>query len=169
MSGVLLRCPHCGTSRSTPGECDACHEEQVRYFCTNHTPGVWLEGPTCTRCGAMFGRAAAAPPFTPRKGPPAAEEAPRRPRSGTPRYGEGHFGRGAAPAGPAPAPTSWKEAMAAARARAERETEAVAPDPSLVARGIGGCLLRLVVMIFVLVLLLVSSVVLFTGSMFRVW
>ena len=43
MSGVVLRCPSCGTTRAAPGECDACHEAQVRYYCTNHTPGRWLE------------------------------------------------------------------------------------------------------------------------------
>ena len=28
MTGVILRCPNCGTSKATPGECDACHEAQ---------------------------------------------------------------------------------------------------------------------------------------------
>ena len=42
MSGVVLRCPQCGTVQRDSGECEACHEADVRYFCTNHTPGQWL-------------------------------------------------------------------------------------------------------------------------------
>ncbi|MET0795450.1 MAG: hypothetical protein ABW061_28285 [Polyangiaceae bacterium] len=52
---VVLRCPNCGTTRSTPGECEACNEARARYFCTNHDPGVWLAAATCPRCGARFG------------------------------------------------------------------------------------------------------------------
>ena len=44
---VVLRCPSCGTTQATPGECEACHEAQVRYFCTNHEPGLWLDGTSC--------------------------------------------------------------------------------------------------------------------------
>ena len=43
MSGVVLRCPSCGTTTAASGECEACREAQVRYYCTNHTPGRWLE------------------------------------------------------------------------------------------------------------------------------
>jgi len=55
MSGVVLRCPNCGTTRDEPGECEACHEAQVRYYCTNHAQGRWLEKPVCPQCGAKFG------------------------------------------------------------------------------------------------------------------
>jgi hypothetical protein len=55
MSGVVLRCPNCGTTRAASGECEACHEAQVRYYCTNHNPGRWLEGRGCSQCGAQFG------------------------------------------------------------------------------------------------------------------
>jgi hypothetical protein len=55
MTGVILRCPNCGTSTATPGECEACHEAKVRYYCTNHKPGQWLDAPTCSQCGAKFG------------------------------------------------------------------------------------------------------------------
>lgn len=55
MSGVVLRCPNCGTTRSDNGECEACHEAQVRYFCTNHAPGRWLDAGACGPCGARFG------------------------------------------------------------------------------------------------------------------
>jgi hypothetical protein len=57
MTGVFLRCPNCGTTKSSSGECEACHEAQVRYYCTNHTPGQWLESPKCNQCGAVFGKA----------------------------------------------------------------------------------------------------------------
>lgn len=49
---VVQRCPSCGTTRAAPGECEACHEAQVRSFCTNHEPGIWLDGPTCPACEA---------------------------------------------------------------------------------------------------------------------
>jgi hypothetical protein len=55
MSRVVLRCPNCGTTQAGTGECEACHEAQVSYYCTNHSPGHWLEAPTCPQCGARFG------------------------------------------------------------------------------------------------------------------
>lgn len=58
MNGVVLRCSNCGTVQATPGECEACEAAPVRYFCTNHDPGIWSETSTCTRCGARFGEAA---------------------------------------------------------------------------------------------------------------
>jgi hypothetical protein len=60
MSGVVLRCPNCGTTQAGTGECEACHEAQVAYYCTNHSPGRWLKAPTCTQCGAEFGEASPA-------------------------------------------------------------------------------------------------------------
>lgn len=56
MSGVVLRCPNCGTTQSVRGECEACHEAQIRYYCTNHSPGRWLDGQACSQCGAVYGR-----------------------------------------------------------------------------------------------------------------
>ena len=55
MSGVVIRCPNCGTSQSALGECEACHEADTRYFCTNHESGCWLDGPVCVACGARYG------------------------------------------------------------------------------------------------------------------
>jgi hypothetical protein len=55
VSGVIIRCPNCGTTQSTLGECEACHEAGTRYFCTNHEPGRWLDGPACAVCGARYG------------------------------------------------------------------------------------------------------------------
>lgn len=57
MSTVVLRCPNCGTTQASPGECEACHEAQVAFFCTSHIPGRWLDAPTCPQCGARFGDA----------------------------------------------------------------------------------------------------------------
>ncbi len=62
---VVQRCPTCGTTQSTAGECAACHEAQVRYFCTNHEPGLWLSGPTCPQCEARATLAARPSPATP--------------------------------------------------------------------------------------------------------
>lgn len=75
MSGVVLRCPKCGTTQSHPGECDACYDDQVRYFCSNHSPGLWLDEPVCKECGAKFGEAPRRHPAPP---PPAAPPVPPR-------------------------------------------------------------------------------------------
>jgi len=82
MSLVVLRCPNCGTTQAGPGECDACHEAQVRYFCTNHNPGQWLTAPKCPQCGAQFGvaetaRRAPPPPPRPRVQPSVQPPAPK--------------------------------------------------------------------------------------------
>ncbi|HEU0134820.1 MAG TPA: hypothetical protein VFR28_08350 [Allosphingosinicella sp.] len=74
MAGVVLRCPNCGTVQPSGGECEACREAPVRYFCTNHDPGVWLDSSACPRCGARFGDPAPA-----REAPPPPER-PTRPR-----------------------------------------------------------------------------------------
>ena len=58
---VVLRCRTCGTSQARRGECEACSEGEVQYFCSNHEPRVWLEGPVCGRCGARFGEAPGTP------------------------------------------------------------------------------------------------------------
>jgi len=91
MSDVIIRCPNCGTTQSALGECEACHEDQARYFCTNHTPGRWLDGPTCTGCGAQFGRERVAShppparPPSPRTPPPRRPAPPADPRPRSPR------------------------------------------------------------------------------------
>lgn len=72
MSGVVLRCPNCGTVRLAEGECEACHEAQVRHFCTNHSPGLWLNSGVCEQCGARFGDPVPArevPPALPARSP----------------------------------------------------------------------------------------------------
>ena len=71
MSAVVLRCPTCGTTQSHPGECETCFEGVVRYFCDNHTPGLWLDAPACHECGARFGEAPPKPAKRPPIGAPA--------------------------------------------------------------------------------------------------
>jgi len=78
MSGVVLRCSACGTTQSHLGECDACSEGEVRYFCSNHTPGRWLDEPSCGSCGAQFGDPIAEPPPAPAWVPPASARPPAR-------------------------------------------------------------------------------------------
>lgn len=63
---VVLRCANCGTAQGHEGECEACSEGEVQYFCTNHDQGIWLDGPACSRCGAKFGN----PPMRPAPAPP---------------------------------------------------------------------------------------------------
>jgi len=65
MSGVVLRCSICGTTQSHPGECEACLEGKVGYFCGNHSPGVWINVPTCKLCGARFGQNPSSQPVLP--------------------------------------------------------------------------------------------------------
>jgi hypothetical protein len=83
VSGVVLRCPNCGTTQAGRGECDACHEAQVRPYCTNHTPGRWLDALTCPQCGAQFGEETrrpteAPPPRQPSPGSSGRTEPPTR-------------------------------------------------------------------------------------------
>jgi hypothetical protein len=65
MSGIVIRCPHCGTTQSTIGECEACHEATTRWFCPNHEPGLWLDAPLCPTCGARPGVPGTRPRPTP--------------------------------------------------------------------------------------------------------
>ena len=74
---VVQRCPNCGTTQAGAGECEACHEAKVRYFCTNHEPGIWLAGPTCPVCEARAVAPAPMPAPRPRARPPTIEPAPR--------------------------------------------------------------------------------------------
>jgi hypothetical protein len=187
MSGVVLRCPNCGTTRGSSGECEACHEAQVRYYCTNHSPGLWLERPACAQCGAVFGekakpRAPAPPPGArPRASPAARPPAPAaRPRpvyppaarpgaegsstGGPPKRDDDvipdgeHYGR---------TPSLQELLLEALRARHmpppeppyERETPAPRAGP-----GIGGCLVRMMLLLFFLFLAMMSGVFLFATS-----
>jgi hypothetical protein len=163
MSGIVLRCPNCGTVQSAEGECEACREAPVRYFCTNHVPGIWVDSPSCPQCGARFGEPAPA-----REAPPRPPLAPERPRARPPVTIEtgpatggtdddfGPWGResgGARP--PSPDLGSLVAAMLGAAARSRRDRgrpsdpegyEEMAPRRR---RG-GGCLGRLLMLILLL-------------------
>ena len=56
MTGVVLRCANCGTTQNAQGECQACHEQNVKFYCTRHSPGRWLKTPVCDQCGAEYGK-----------------------------------------------------------------------------------------------------------------
>lgn len=96
MSGVVIRCQHCGTTQATLGECEACHEGTTRYYCPNHAPGRWLDAPSCTACGARVGvppKVVTPPPPPRRPSSPSSRPAPppRRSRAEAPpppRYSE---------------------------------------------------------------------------------
>jgi hypothetical protein len=77
MSAVILRCDNCGTAQSKTGLCEACHEGQVRYYCINHEPGRWLDGPKCTHCGAEYGVTVASPSARQSTGPIRKSREPR--------------------------------------------------------------------------------------------
>lgn len=96
MNAVVIRCPNCGTTQRELGTCDTCHEAEVGYFCPNHSPGRWIDGPSCDACGARFG--VEAPPATgpvstpretsrPTERRPVEWRPPARTRSGGPRPG----------------------------------------------------------------------------------
>lgn len=172
---VVLRCPTCGTTQRHEGECEACSEGEVRYFCTNHAEGIWLDEPVCGRCGARFGDAPAKAPVTrapARATPPApapdfrppgggrtaersssASSRPRRPtrleREAPPEPDEGLHGT------PSLAELLAELAEAHASGRGRHETVEV-PDerPETRARGGGfpfaGCLIRIVLLVFLL-------------------
>jgi hypothetical protein len=59
MSGVVPPLSELRHDARDAGECDACHEGQVRYFCTNHTP---VGGPMAcvAQCKARYGDSRAA-------------------------------------------------------------------------------------------------------------
>ena len=219
MTGVVLRCPNCGTTRAATGECEACHEAEVRYYCTNHSPGLWLESRGCAQCGARFGDPAPPPAAVPRparptsaRGPgapvPRPAPAPLPPRAapppgpftrrggGPPPVEEDGWGRAGAPlpadeepadatfdtsdpgstsrrgprGGPRRDPRAemlarWQEMMrAASRGRSSRRPSPPELDVAPVARGVGGCLMRLVF----LVMLFIFAMVLFSGAFFQI-
>ena len=198
MSGVVLRCPNCGTTRAAPGECEACHEAQVRYYCTNHTPGRWLEARSCPQCGASFGAAARAPvapqpqtaPAAPRRTPPTASTAPPRPppplrpsaespkaaddaagrRERLPSTGDDEIDLRGVPEERIVRLPSWQEMLLAA-ARARRRPPAAAPDFEVVpaGRGPGGCFLRFVLLMVFLFFALVSGMFVFGSSLLRMF
>lgn len=171
MTGVVLRCPNCGTVAATPGECEACHEAQVRYFCTNHTPGLWLEASSCTQCGARFGDVV--PPST--SAPPAIDRSIRtdvtqttRPITPEPEVGPWETSPpDVEPSARAASP--WIEMLAAAaRASVARRAErADYEDETPVRVRGGGCLKQLVLLALCLFGLFMLATLLLGGALLR--
>jgi len=183
MSGVVLRCPNCGTTRGTPGACEACHEAQVRYYCTNHTPGRWLDAPACGQCGARFGgpdRAAspAPPPAAPQPrsrpaGRPAAAPPPGRPGPGAPPGRPGAWPPGTeGPGMPHGAPITNLRDLLLAAARARRTAGPPPrdlPEESPRPRAPGGCLVRFLFLMVFLFLAMVGGMFVLGGSVLRLF
>ncbi|MBB5716501.1 hypothetical protein [Sphingomonas aerophila] len=178
MSDVVFRCSNCGTVQASTGECEACHEAQVRYFCTNHAPGKWLDGPSCPDCGARFGEDAPAssmrrshpdrPGIQPtsrhvRPAPePVDETAPwetttsRLPRDGSPERLR------------IPSAGTLLEAFAyAARARRIRKAEADETLDLPVRASGSGCLGRLFLLAFLLATVFLLAPLLLGGALLR--
>lgn len=173
MTGVVLRCPNCGTSQPVRGQCEACHEAAVRFFCTNHAPGLWLEGSACPQCGARFGDPVPVRPApAPAEPPSIAAPEVGVPTTGRPNLSEEPELWGtdkAMPMESAP-PTSASPdpfrvligaMMSAARARSVREGHVEYGDPiRLRPRGGGCCLGRLLALVLLLIALIVLAPVL---------
>ena len=180
MSGIVFRCSNCGTVRATAGECEACHEAQVRYFCTNHMPGLWLDAPACPECGARFGEVV---PKQASTGPRPSADRPARPRSlperarSAPQHDETS---GAWDSPPSRSPDSdvsggfrrptaglLLEALAyAARARSLRKGRIDDADAPVRASG-GGCVGRLLLLALLLAALFMVVPLLFGGALLR--
>jgi hypothetical protein len=197
MTGIVLRCPNCGTTRATLGECEACHEAQVRYYCTNHTPGHWLDSSSCPQCGAGLGESMNNPAR------PAPARRPGRPGPASPRRTTTSF-PGVAP-GPMPTPTGRSTAgesssgaperlpppdyeefsdrsayasrgpglqdLLRAAAAARRRADAV-PDREAAPRvepSPGGCLGRFILIMVFLFLVLIAGLSIIGSSLFRLF
>jgi hypothetical protein len=192
MTGVILRCPNCGTSTATPGECDACHEAKVRYYCTNHKPGRWLDAPACSQCGAKFGdlerpreRPVPFPPAArpPRKVAPPEPARPADPELSRPKPRPGPWSREEArrpfdpkPKESRPSPSlgdvraekmpELLEAIARAGRRPRSETYTSSDAPPT--RGApGGCLIRFVLLVMLLFMFLPLMLSLIGGSLLQ--
>jgi hypothetical protein len=171
VTGVVLRCPNCGTVQATDGECEACHEAQVHYFCTNHTPGLWLDASSCAQCGARFGDVAPvatlAPPTIDRGVRPGVTR-----KTGTTIPEPEAVPWTTSPPDVEPsarAPSPWLEMLAAAaRASAARRTERAdyADEAPVRTRG-GGCLKQLVLLALSLFGLFVLAALLLGGALLR--
>jgi hypothetical protein len=179
MSGVALRCATCGTTQDRPGECEACSDGEVRYFCGNHSPGLWLDEPVCTRCGAKFGEAPRRDPVFPSRPslPPLAtrraESRSPKPSAAAPRR-DGASGRSVSVEDSEDIPTtpSLAELLAAMaeRTRGRYRTEGVWTELPAERRSRGlpvmGCLFRLVLFILVLIALILSGLFFVLGGAF---
>jgi hypothetical protein len=193
MTGVILRCPNCGTSTTAPGECEACHEAQVRYYCTNHKPGRWLDASACPQCGAKFGDPVR-PPASPI--PPVASTRPRTtvtspapmradPPPSPPRTVAKPWGRRERERSPAPEVEAGDERAsvrdirtarmleilrAASRAgRTSRGATYTTPEAPPVGAALGGCLMRFVILAMFLLIAFFLMLSLVGGSLFQLF
>ena len=173
---VVLRCPSCGTTRPAPGECEACHEAVVRFYCTNHTPGLWLAEPSCPSCGARFGEparvAGTAPrPTVPpaaarveksripgRESVPVARRAARSVTSGSPPHSRADTPPDMEESGLRRAP--WQDVLSAALSARRAVIAAREPHRRLV--NPAGCLGR-ALLVMVLMVVLLGSAIFFFG------
>ena len=157
MSEVVIRCPNCGTTGITLGECDACHDAERRYFCTNHKPGRWLDGPACAACGAHFGvdRAPPRQAARPIPEPPHPRPEPREPLGTRPPVSaEPEWTIEDILDGPARTPHRAKvEGPGTRDPRFELPPEAPFPPFGVRVVPIGGCVRRLVVLAVILLAL----------------
>lgn len=185
---VVLRCPSCGTTKATSGECEACHESDVRYFCTNHAPGLWLDASTCPSCRAQFGDPARAP----RRSPPAdsvraRSAAPMRAPASTPPPAPYSLDRPKATADswhgrkrtrrsdaeelePVPLRMTLIHKLileAATRARHMSPATAAVRERPRTGRGLGGCLIRLVLVMLFLFLALAAAAFMFGQALLQ--
>ena len=184
MSAVVLRCPNCGTTRTAPGECDACHEAPVRYYCTNHRPGVWLDSPACGQCGSRFGETAAAPPRpaptkpSVRPPPAPAPTATRGPARTIDRDPRRPIGRGAGdpvprrhepPVPPLSESFDALEELMRGAGSARRPRPPAPPEPYPVRNmpSVGGCLMRLFLLALLLFVFGIGSLLLFGTAVVR--
>ena len=179
MSGVVLRCSNCGTVQSDVGECEACHAAQVRFFCTNHTSGLWLDASACQQCGARFGEARSEP-LTPRSAverttpsfsPPGAERTTAKPEIGThghedvpPRMPEEvGYARSRVPT----AGTLLEALAYAARARSMRKAAADDSSYEPVRASGGGCVRRLLLLSLLVMAIFLLAPLLLGGALVR--
>lgn len=191
MTGVLLRCPNCGTTKSSFGECEACHEAQVRYYCTNHTPGKWLDAPKCGTCGAAFGEHTSHPVFPlPRAPAPSSARPstkpprpPGAPASTRPEAARPHDVSRRAREVPEVARSEdfverrdeaevllkrWQDMLRAAARRRASPGAGVAEETLPVRRGMG-CFFRAVLIFLFFVVTLIGGLFVTAGSMFRLF
>lgn len=179
MSGVVLRCSNCGTVQSDVGECEACHAAQVEYFCTNHTPGLWLDASACQQCGARFGEALAAT-LAPRRA--AERTASSRSLNGAARSTPEPDARTRAredppssrpedvsyPGSKIPTAGTLLEALAyAARARSMRKAAADDRFDEPVRASGGGCVRRMLLLAFLVMAFFVLAPLLLGGALVR--
>lgn len=166
---VVERCPNCGTTGVAPGECEACHEAQVRYFCANHSPGLWLDASTCPTCGARFDEPAGAASIP---APAIRVRTPAPPAATTGGRGRRERllpdDRAELEAGVSRTPL-WQTILGAVvRARSLPTRAAFDPRPP-VESGRGGCLSRFVLLAVLLLVALAGAVFLVGQVLIRGW